>query len=228
MASVKILAIDTSSDLCSAALSIDGQIEQRLERQPRRHSELILRMMDDLLAAAELRPTDLDALAYGAGPGSFTGLRIAAGVVQGSAFGIDRPVVPISTLAALAQGHYRLYGRGQSLPALDARMGEVYWGAYRLDLDGLMQPVSADQVAMPDTVGVPEAGSWHGIGSGWSAQGAALRARLGARLVGVDPGIACEAHDIAVLAAAAYAAGRAVVAEDALPVYLRDRVTADR
>lgn len=225
---MKLLAIDTSGDDCSAALLTGSEVAQRLVREPRRHGAMILGMMQELLAEAGLTLSGLDALAFGRGPGSFTGVRIAAAVVQGAAFGADLPVVPVSTLAALAQGQQRAIGCADCLPALDARMGELYWGAYRLGDDGLMRSIAEEEVAGPDQVTLPSGSGWHGAGSGWAVHGAALRLRLGARLVSVVPAAYCEARDVAVLAAAAFAAGRSVPAERALPVYLRDQVTAVR
>lgn len=196
-----------------------------MEIQPRRHSELVLGMMDELLAAADIGLSQLDALAFGRGPGSFTGVRIATAVIQGVAFGADLPVVPVSTLAALAQGHFRIKGGTRVLAAFDARMGELYWGPYELGDEGIMRVAGAEEVGAPELVGLPEDGSWSGIGSGWSTHGDALRRRLGPRLLLTDPDAGCESRDIAVLAAADFAAGRSVAAEHALPVYLRDRVT---
>jgi tRNA threonylcarbamoyladenosine biosynthesis protein TsaB len=225
---MKLLAIDTSGEACSAALLVDKAVDQRLSRTPRRHGELILGMMDALLAQAGLRLADLDALAFGCGPGSFTGVRIATAVVQGAAFGADLPVAAVSTLAALAQGQLRADSCMRCLPAFDARMGEIYWGCYSADAAGLMHAVVAERVAAPEAVDVPEGADWQGAGSGWSAYGDVLRTRLGARLTGVDPEAICQAQDIAVLAAADVAAGRLLAPERALPVYLRDKVTAVR
>lgn len=225
---MKLLAVDASGEACSAALLLGTQLEQRLSREPRRHGELILAMMDDLLKQAGVRLAELDGLAFGRGPGSFTGVRIATSVVQGAAFGADLPVVPVSTLAALAQGHFRTQGCARSLPAFDARMGEVYWGCYLLGDAGLMRPVCAEQVAEPERVSVPAGGSWHGIGRGWGTHGEALGRRMGAHLAGASADGICESRDIAVLAAAEVRAGHLVAPERALPVYLRDRVTAAR
>ncbi len=225
---MKLLAIDTSGEACSAALLLDSEVRQRLSRQARRHGELILGMMDDLLAEAHIRLRELDALAFGRGPGSFTGVRIATAVVQGAAFGADLPVVPVSTLAALAQGHHRAAGHNRCLPAFDARMGELYWGCYVLDDAGLMQAVAEDQVGTPEDVVLPAGDAWHGVGSGWAVHGEVLRRRLGPHLSGAEPTAICEAQDVATLAAAEAAAGRVVTAERALPVYLRDQVTAPR
>ncbi len=128
---MKLLAIDTSTDACSAALWLNGEVRQRYQVAPREHGQLILPMIESLLAEAGLALTQLDTLAFGRGPGGFTGVRIANSVIQGLAFGADLPVVPISSLAALAQGAYTEMGTPQILAAIDARIGEVYWGAYR-------------------------------------------------------------------------------------------------
>jgi len=223
---MKLLAIDTSGDDCSAALLIDGAVRQRLTREPRRHGALILGMMDGLLAEAGVPLAGLDGLAFGRGPGSFTGVRIAAAVVQGCAFGADLPVVGVSTLAALAQGQRRLRGLSRVLAALDARMGEVYWGRFRCDETGLMRLDGEEQVARAEDVIIPADAGWTGAGSGWGADGETLRSRLGGRLERVDADAFCEARDLALLAAAELAAGRGLPAERALPRYLRDRVTA--
>lgn len=226
---VRLLALDTSSAHCSAALLLDGEVAQRLEPAQRRHGELILAMMEGLLAAAGLRPVDVDAYAFAHGPGSFTGLRIAAAVVQGAALAADRPVVGVSTLAALAQGCRREGGAERVLCALDARMGEVYFGAYAADARGLMRPLGEDRVCPPSMAVAPGAGArvgpWRAAGSGWAAHGDALRAACGCALAAIDAERPCEARDVAVLAADAFAAGQAVDAADAVPVYLRDRVT---
>jgi len=225
---MKLLAIDTSGSACSAALWLDGELTQRLEAAPRRHGELILSMMDRLLAEAGLDLRGLDSLAFAHGPGSFTGLRIAAAVVQGAAFAGDLPVVGVSTLAALAQGCRRGIGASRVLCAFDARMDEVYWGVYAADAGGLMQPLVTDAVCAPEAVEVPadDGHVWHGAGSGFAAYREQLLARLGVRIEGLEPQRECEAVDVAILAADAYQRGQARAPEDALPVYLRNRVTA--
>lgn len=221
---MKLLAIDTAAEACSAALFLDGGVQSRFLIAPRRHGELILAMLDELLTAAGLTLTDLDALAFGRGPGAFTGVRIATGVVQGAAFGANLPVVPVSNLAALAQRHFRENGHRRVLSALDARMGEVYWGAYAIDPGGLARLVGTEQVATPEQVNVPEGGDWHGAGSGWASYGEALRRRVGELLGSVTPELVCHAEDVAVLGVAGFLEGQAVSAEQALPVYLRDQV----
>jgi tRNA threonylcarbamoyladenosine biosynthesis protein TsaB len=222
---MKLLAIDTAAEACSAALLLDGELRERFTVQPRRHGALILEMMDTLLMEAGLRPADLDGLAFGRGPGAFTGVRIAVGVAQGVAFGAELPLVPVSTLAALAQGEFHRSGARRLLPAFDARMDELYWGVYEIGAAGLAVPRIPEQVASADRVPLPEDGGWLGLGSGWAAQGERLAARLGPRLAGSDPACCCHAADIARLGAAALRQGGGVTPAAGLPVYLRDRVT---
>jgi tRNA threonylcarbamoyladenosine biosynthesis protein TsaB len=222
---MRILAIDTSGETCSAALLWGTELKQVLELAPRRHGDLILEMMAGLLADAGASLTDLDALAFGRGPGSFTGVRIATAVVQGAAFGAGLAVIGVSTLAALAQGCHRLAGHRGILAALDARMGEVYWGCYRVPADGLAELVGAELVTTPRMVPRPAGGGWQGVGSGFAAYGGELSEALAPALAGFDPAPICEARDIARLAEAAWHKGQAVPPELALPVYLRDRVT---
>ncbi|NEV60460.1 tRNA (adenosine(37)-N6)-threonylcarbamoyltransferase complex dimerization subunit type 1 TsaB [Thiorhodococcus minor] len=223
---MKLLAVDTSGEACSAALLIDEAIRQRLQIAPRRHGELILSMMQELLDEAGLQLQDLDAIAFGRGPGSFTGVRIAASVTQGAAFAAELPVVPISTLAAMAQGQFRRTGERRLLAALDARMDEVYWGCYEIGAEDLARIQGEECVSPPNRVPAPPSGdAWMGIGPGWSAYREILRARLGDAVQATRPEAVCEAHDIATLAVAELRAGRQLPAERAIPVYLRDRVT---
>ena len=220
---MKLLAIDTATDACSAALLIDGDIRERSVLAPREHARLILPMIESLLDEAGLRLTALDALAFGRGPGSFTGLRIAAGIVQGLALGAELPVVAVSDLAALAEGAMRRHGWPAVLAALDARMGEVYWAAYLRDTDGYPEDVTGEAVSPPLGVQAGRERHWHGAGPGWGAHGPALAAALG-RDVTHDAGSLPQASDVARLAVRDFARGAAVVADEALPVYLRDRV----
>jgi tRNA threonylcarbamoyladenosine biosynthesis protein TsaB len=219
---MNILAIDTAEDACSAALLVDGAVHSRFEIAPRRHSELILPMMDQLLAEAGLALRGLDAIAFGRGPGSFTGVRIAAAVAQGAAFAADRPVVPVSTLQALAARARRESGAGNVLAALDARMGEVYWSG--VPAGAAEGDVRVEQVLSPEAVPVPGAGRWTGVGSGWRAYADVLNARLGSCLDRVDPTLRVHAHDVAVLGGELLQQGRAVAPDQAVPVYLRDEV----
>jgi tRNA threonylcarbamoyladenosine biosynthesis protein TsaB len=224
---VKLLGFETSTDACSAALWVDGEAIEEYRVAPRAHAELILAMADRVLATAGLRVGDLDGVAFGRGPGAFTGVRIAAGVTQGVAFAAGLPVVPVPTLQALAQGVWRERGEEAVLVALDARMGEVYWGVYRLGPARLMEPVVAERICVPERVPpVPAVPArWLGAGSGWTAYGDQLAAALGDGVAAREPGHYPHARDVVTLAAPRLAAGETVPAEDAVPVYLRDRVT---
>ena len=221
---MKLLAIETATEACSAALYLDGALAERHALAPREHARLILPMVDALLAEAGLRPAQLDALAFGRGPGAFTGLRIAAGVAQGIAFGADLPVLPVSSLAALAQGMARERGATRVLAAIDARIAEVYWGAYEIDDTGLMVLRGEERVILPGEVPLPAGASWCGAGSGWAVYGEVLQAHLRGRLAEIDAARYPHARDLALLAVAAYGRGEALSAEHAAPVYLRDEV----
>ena len=239
---MNLLALDTSTESCSAALAVDGKIIERYELAPRRHAELILPMIDELLREAGVTLRDLDALAFGRGPGAFTGVRIATGVIQGLAFGAEKPVVPISSLAALAQGVAA--GRPPHtliMSAFDARMGEVYWGVYRVGEDGMVSLVGEEQVAKPEKIKIGDThylpnrigekiGDTHylpnriGVGSGWQIYESALRARCGGQIEVIQDRYP-HARDVLTLAQRDFAAGLAVPAEEAQPVYLRNKVT---
>jgi tRNA threonylcarbamoyladenosine biosynthesis protein TsaB len=199
-------------------------VEQRHALAPRQHAALILPMVESLLASAELVVTQLDALAFGQGPGAFTGVRIAASAAQGIAFAANLPVLPVSTLAALAGGAMRESGAGRVMTALDARMGEVYWGIYAGGLDGLPELQGHETVAIPGEVPMPEAGDWIAAGSGWQAHAETLMARAGERVVRALPDLEPAARDVALIAAGCLARGETGRPGDALPVYLRDRV----
>jgi len=221
---MKLAAIDTSTEACSAALFDDGAVIERYQLAPRRHAELILPMLESLLQEAGLAVTQMDALAFGRGPGAFTGLRIAAGVAQGIAFGADLPVVPVSSLAALAQGMFHEQGATRVLAGIDARMEEVYWGRYALGEGEVMVLEGEERVCSPQDVEIPSKGQWVGAGSAWQTYAEVLGARLGERVVTWSGGRYPRARDIAICAAQDFKWGLAVDAEQALPVYLRDNV----
>jgi len=226
MPTMKLLAIDTTEAACSAALIIDGSVTARYQLAPRQHSALILPMMQELLDEAGVALAQLDGLAFARGPGSFTGVRIAAGVIQGVAVGVDLPVVPVSSLRALAQRALREHDARHVLAAFDARMNEVYWLAAAAEQSGRMRPLGDEQVVAPEQVVVPAGDNWLGVGGGWGSYHPALAARAGDALAGALPELTVHAHDVAVLGAAGLAAGQGVTASLALPVYLRDQVAA--
>ncbi len=214
-----ILALDASTEACSVAIWTDGAVVERFEIGAQ-HSGRILAMVDELLAETGFTLTRLDAIAFGRGPGSFTGLRIGAGVAQGLAFGADIPVAPVSSLAALAQG----VDAPRVLAAFDARMNQVYSGAYARNTQGIVESAGSESVTGPAEVPLPEGNDWVGAGNGWDLHHGALLARLGGRVAAWHKEIYPHARDVARLGAAAVQAGRAVAAELALPVYVRDDV----
>jgi tRNA threonylcarbamoyladenosine biosynthesis protein TsaB len=216
---VKILALDTSTEYCSVALWRDGEVGARDVRAGQRHSELLLPMVDELLKQHGLAVKDLDGIAFGQGPGSFTGLRIACGVTQGLAFGAGLPVVGVSTLLALAEA----VRAERAVCCIDARMGEIYLAAYARN-GPKWEPVHVPGLYAPaEAPPLPE-GSWTGCGSGFAAHGAVLRQLYAGRLSAIMPDMFPHARDIARLAVREFEAGRAVSAEQAVPVYIRDKV----
>lgn len=222
---MRVLALETATEACSVALWLDGAVCERHEVAPRGHAERVLAMMEAVLAEGGVALQDLDGLGFGRGPGAFTGVRIAAGVAQGAAFGAGLPVVPVSTLAALARGVQAEGTAARVLAAIDARKGEVYWGAYRAGRDGGVERVDEECVTPPEQVPLPEGDSWFGAGTGWGTYHVELSARLGNdRLLGWEDDRLPHARDVAALAAAALARGEGLPAESAVPVYLRDKV----
>jgi tRNA threonylcarbamoyladenosine biosynthesis protein TsaB len=240
-----ILAIETSSRTGSVALGVDGAVAERTIATPREQTPQILALIDALLAEAGIRLADLDALVFGRGPGSFTGLRVAAAVVQGLSLGSGVPIVPVSSLAALAQrglgpansvgaaslaggaGHVGAAGEAsavwsrptRALCCLDARMGELYWARFGL-AGGLAVAETEERIGRPADVTAPEAG-FLALGNAFAAHGTALEAVL-ARAAGVDADLEPRAPELLTLAAPDVEAGRFVAAAAALPVYLRE------
>lgn len=226
----RILALDTSSDACSVALLSDDSVDERFSQVPREHTKRLLPMVDEILADHQLSLAQIDAIAFGRGPGSFTGLRICLGVVQGLAFGADLPVVPVSTLKAMALGAQLKNAfavQDRILVALDARMNEVYWCEYEVLPDGdqnQLQSVTDEYVMAPEAVSehisALEAGvKRHAIGPGWHYTDLAE-----IETVSQDIESCPHAADIARLAQPLLTAGEVVCAMEAQPVYLRDSV----
>lgn len=232
---MKILALDTATEMCSAALWIDGALRSESRESARDHAQLILGMIDRLLADASLRLAALDGIAFGRGPGSFTGVRLAAAVTQGLAFAADLPVVPVSSLRALAlQGSELAPGSDLVLCCMDARMGEVYTALYAVAADAEhigAEPIGAEAVLPPSQVGWPLQTDARvvGIGRGFSAY-PSLRdlPLMPTAWTALADRALPRAQDIARLAAVDLQAGRAVPAAQALPVYLRNNVVTRR
>ena len=216
---MKLLAFETSTEACSVAVWIDGQVHERFELAPRRHAELALPWAERMLAEAGIARSQLDAIAVGRGPGAFTGVRLAIAVAQGIAMGLDRPLLPVSTLAALAMRA----GGERRIAAIDARMGEVYLGLFERDGDGV-RALEREVVVAPQAAALPPGEGWHGVGTGFGAVDAALQARFAGQLAHVDAAALPHAADVARLGAIAFARGEAVAPERAEPAYLRDNV----
>ncbi len=216
---MKLLALESSTEVLTLALFLDGRVVEREGAAGVSHSELVLPLLRGLLDAEGVALTDLDGIAFGAGPGAFTGLRLACGVAQGLAFGADLPVLGVGSLEAMAleAGAERVYA------CADARMNEVYCAAYRV-AGGAVESVIAPVVAPPQDVPLPEGVGWRGCGSGFGAYGAALRARLGACLGDVAPQARPRASAVARLAAPRLARGEGGDAALAAPLYVRDKV----
>lgn len=221
---MKILALDTSTEACSAALLIDGQVFEQYALTPREHTQMILPMVRRVLDEAGLDLHELDGIAFARGPGAFTGLRIAAGVTQGLALGANLPAMPVSSLAALAHGVWRVHGANHVLTALDARMHEVYWGAWRVLDEGRVLLDGVECVLNPANAPIPDGADWFAAGSGWSAYADKLLPRFYAVLRAVDAEILPRAHDVALIAAHLVAQHGWLPATEAQPVYLRDNV----
>lgn len=221
----KLLALDTSSDACSVALWNEGELVEDFQLLPRQHAQAILPQIKQLLSQAGLTLKQLDAVAFGRGPGSFTGLRIAAATAQGLALAQDLPVLPISTLQALALAAQQQYYSRKILTLLDARMDEVYWCAWQGQEDG---PVALmdEALSQPESVLPPaqDDQDWLLVGSG-----ACYRERLSpllqSQLQQVIPDLYPSAGALVQLAQAAWARGEALDAAEGQPIYLRDQVT---
>jgi tRNA threonylcarbamoyladenosine biosynthesis protein TsaB len=217
---MKLLAFETATEACSVALYADGEIIERFQIAPRRHAELSLPWADALLAEAGVAKPQLDAIAFGRGPGAFTGVRLAVALAQGIALALDRPLVPVSTLAVLAAQS----DGGRILATIDARMGEVYTGTFLRDGDAL-QATSSEAVGAPaDYALAGDDQDWHGVGTGFAAAEGRLQVRLAERFIHIDATALPRAADLARLAAQAYARGEAVAPERVEPAYLRNNV----
>lgn len=221
-----ILSIDTSTPSCSVALDINGVLLEDFRLAPRMHNDLILPMIDQLLRQAELSLGDVDAIAFGRGPGSFTGLRISAGVVQGLAYGADLPVIPVSTLEAMALEAYRKYNRNCWLSALDARMGEIYVGGFSISEPNgsvVVETLLSERVAKPDSLGAINE-SYNGVGSGWCYRDI-LTQQMTSPSEFVDEEVSPRALYIGELAKELFDKGEMVSFYDAMPTYLRDEIS---
>lgn len=217
---MNLLAFETATEACSVAIWRGGEVLERFEVAPRRHAELALPWAGELLAEAGLVRAQLDAVAVGRGPGAFTGVRLGIALAQGIALALDLPMLPVSTLAALAM---RAGGDGPVLAAIDARMGEVYLGRFEV-AQGRVVALGRECVARPEAVEVPGDGPWYAVGTGFAAAEGLLQRRLDAVLASVEAQALPRAADVAHLGALALERGEAVAPERLEPAYLRDNV----
>ena len=222
----KLLAIDTSGEACSVAVSVDGEVLEHFEIIPRLHARKLLPMVQALLTKADISLTSLDAIAFGRGPGSFTGLRICAGVVQGLAFAADLPVLPISSLAALAQGVYRNTGDTHIMAVMDARMAELYWAGFQITqgravLVGEEQLGAAEQLDKTGRV-LSQQAQWVGVGDGWRFADL-FPTHVLQSVTPLEQQYHLQAQDILTLARYDLQQHLQVPAMQALPVYLRGK-----
>jgi tRNA threonylcarbamoyladenosine biosynthesis protein TsaB len=220
---MKLLAIDTSSTACSLALYFDDQIKMLHEHAPMRQTHLALSMLDTLLSSANIDIHQLDAIAFGCGPGSFTGIRIATGIAQGLGYALQIPLIPISSLAATAQAAYDDLGWEKCIVAIDARVQEIYWAKYQINPQGLMELIGKEQINSPEQIKLDENSSeWYGIGNAWEI----FMNLKSIQLVTKDSFRIPKASAIIRLAIPQFQQQNWVSAAEAIPVYLRDEVAA--
>lgn len=221
---MNLLAVDTATEACSVALSVNGHLTEKFQVVGNRHSQIVLPLIDDLLNEAGLTPNQLNGLAFGRGPGSFTGVRIATGVIQGLAFGLNLPVVPVSNLQALAQAHFEQNSSCNiAFVAVDARMQEIYWGVYQRNSHGYAELIGKEAVLAANAITFPEI-KGVGLGSAWLNYGEILSKRLDQCLQNIDAGCLPHAATIAKLGLRGFSLNQQVPVEQAMPVYLRDKV----
>lgn len=218
---MNLLAIETSSDVGTVALQFGEELTQRRIATPRDQTQQVLPLVGELLAGAELVLTDMDGIAFGRGPGSFTGLRIAAAVAQGLGLAANLGLLPVSSLAAIAQGVWRVHGQKRSLVCIDARMGEIFWGAFEIRGD-LAELIGEEHLSVPQAVAWPDAGDWGAVGSGFAAYPEEL-----ADVIKSASSVLAERRPVAVdllpLAKSRLADGGVVSPLAASPIYLREQ-----
>ena len=220
---MNILALDTCTECCSAALLYDGKYFQLNELTQRGHSDMILGMMDQLFNQAATTIEQIDAIAFGRGPGSFTGLRVGVGVAQGIAFARNLPVIPVSTLAAVAQSAADELNLSRLAVAMDARMGEIYCASFVVE-QGLVKSIEAEDVCAPEAFTPADADNWAGVGTGWDSYEKPLQSNFEGKLASVYAQRFPQADAIIKLALREVEQGNMVPAEQAMPVYLRNNV----
>lgn len=227
MVDARILAIDTATEVCSVALLHAGTCVERLEENSPQASRVVLDMLDELLRQTDCSYAEVDVLAFGHGPGSFTGVRVATGLVQGLALGHGLNVIGISTLAAIASNTLKQSGQSNTpvLATLDARMNELYWGCYQSDKEGILQTLTEEKVGRCEDIQLPCDGAWLAAGSAGPVYSAALSSQFRDTGLTWIEGIAPRASVIAALALQEIENGeQGCKASEVRPVYLRHQV----
>lgn len=217
-AMTNILGFDTSTNMCSVALQCGAEVDVISELAPRRHTQLILGMIDKLLKRNNITLKNLDAVAFGSGPGSFMGVRLAASVAQALAYANDLPIVPVSTLQLLAQQGHKISGSSQIVSAWDARMTEMYFGCYKLAENQLMHVHEVDSLIKPEHFVLPE-GEWLLVGNAWKVYEDVLSLPC-KKLTELYPDASC----LVAIAETLYDEGKTTLALQAAPNYVRDKV----
>lgn len=220
---MNILAFDTSTNACTVALQCGEQVYQRFEVAPRRHTELLLPMIDALIKEAGIETEQLDVIGYGHGPGSFMGVRLATGIAQGIGFATNAPLVPISTLQTLAQSAHQKFGSEAVLAAWDARMSEMYIGSYGLADQGLMKPIKADMLIQPEQVDV-DSGEWLAVGNAWAEYESRIPKQVYEKIKKTDSELFPQAIAMLPIIQEYFQGNQVVEAVTALPLYLRNDV----
>ena len=222
---MKLLALDTATEACSAAVWVDGVVHAHFEIAGRDHTKRLLPVVAEVLALAGLGYSQLDGLICGMGPGSFAGVRIGVAFTKGVALAHELPVVGVSSLTLLAQRALNAGGAERVLAAIDARMGEIYFQSFERDANGLARPLSDALVVAPDAVPLPrQPGPWLAVGSAWATYRAELSARLACEISSVDGAALPQAADAFVVAVPLFQRGEAQPADALQPIYLRNRV----
>lgn len=222
---MNILALDTSTEICSVALCCDDKIFDRYEIAAQRHTELLIPMIESVLNEAGITREELDVLAYTKGPGSFTGLRITVGVTQGLSLALDIPAIPISTLQVIAQRCFREFNKTNVLVAIDARMNQVYWGGYQLSSKNIMQEIINDRLDNPQNISVPNENCFFGAGNGWNVYRNELISQI--KHLEAYSTLFPHSRDMIPLAQFFLANGCYVNAEQIKPIYLRNNIIND-
>lgn len=218
---LRMLAFDTSTTACSVALLNDTQVKTAHVVAPMQQAKLILPLIHDLLAEQDLALTDLDAIAYGRGPGSFTGVRIAASVAQGLGYATSLPLIAVSSLAILAQTAFLERQWEQCLVAVDARTQQIYWGRYAINGSGHMELEGAEQLTSPNEVKIPNNTKWYGIGDGWENYKETWDNRLEGQPLTLGAELLPSAKALLTLAEVKFNQGEVIAPFEAIPVYLR-------